>query len=359
MKPSVLFVGLATYSRVGGLQNFNRRLIANLGALVDEGALQNCHAHLMDDRASDLPHQPGVDIVGFAQDRAGLILRTLARSRRSDHLLIGHINLVLLAGLAKLLRPSLRTTLFVHGDDVWNDGLRAKRPYEPFLLKWVDRIVSVSTYTAGIMAREYHVPSERFTIYPNAIDDFAPSGRATSGHHVLCVTRLGTGDHRKHVDQLIRAIGELAARGRPATLSIVGDGPLRPDLEALSHTLKLEDRVQFLGRVADEVLDQAYASSDVFALPSSKEGFGIVYLEAWSHGLPVICGSLGAPREIITDGVDGLVADQSDVSDLADKIDALLSDPLRAREMGQNGCRKVRRSYLNRNALENLRPLLS
>jgi phosphatidylinositol alpha-1,6-mannosyltransferase len=48
-------------------------------------------------------------------------------------------------------------------------------------------------------------------------------------------------------------------------------------------------------------------------LPSSKEGFGIVYLEAWQHGLPVICSSKGAPKEIVADGVDGFVVDPEDI----------------------------------------------
>lgn len=357
--PSVLFLGLATYSRVGGLQNFNRRVIANLGALVAEGAIGKAVVHLMDDRAEDLPEIPGVTLWGLGRDRLALIWRTLTASQHADVLLVGHINLLFVAWLVRLLRPSLRTALFVHGDEVWNDALRPRRRHETWMLRCIDRIASVSTYTARVMGEQYRAPADRFVIFPNAIDDFTdPPPRATPGRHILCVTRIGEGDRRKHVDHLIRAVGLLRDRGRPATLTHVGDGALRSELESLTRALLLDDAVRFAGRVTDEALTQLYAEADVFALPSSKEGFGIVYLEAWSHGVPVLCGTKGAPHEIIQDGVDGRIADEDDPADIADKLDDLLSRP-DAAEMGRRGLGKVRAHYLNTNALDNLRRLIT
>jgi phosphatidylinositol alpha-1,6-mannosyltransferase len=360
--PSVLFVGLATYSRVGGMQNFNRRVIANLGTLVQAGHVAGAAAWLMDDRTEDLPTIPGVALTGFGRDRLAMIRRLIAAIAalgRGTVLLVGHINLLPLAWLARLLRPQLRTVLFVHGDEVWNDELRRRRPYEPWMLRGIELIASVSAYTARMMAQEYRVAQTKFIVFPNVIDDFAdPPPRSARGHHILCVTRIGPGDRRKNVDQLIRAVGLLRARGRPVRLTHVGDGELRGELEALVQDLSLGDAVRFRGRVSDEVLGQLYAEADVFALPSSKEGFGIVYLEAWSRGLPVLCGEKGAPHEIIDDGVDGRVADEADVTDLADKLDNLLSRP-DAATMGLRGLAKVRARYLNDRALDNLRQLLT
>jgi glycosyltransferase involved in cell wall biosynthesis len=357
--PSVLFLGLATYSRVGGLQNFNRRVIANLGALVSEGLAGQAVVHLVDDSAADLPQIPGATLFGFGRDRLTMIARTLAASRRADVLLVGHINLLSVAWMVRMLRPGLRIVLFVHGDEVWNDALRARRPHEPWMLRSIDQVASVSTYTAQVMGEQYRVPADRFVIFPNAIDDFvAPPQRVTRGRRILCVTRIGEGDRRKHVDQLIRALAVLRDRGRPATLTHVGDGALRGELEGLARDLSLDDQVRFAGRVTDQELARLYAEADAFALPSSKEGFGIVYLEAWSYGLPVMCGARGAPHEIIEDGVDGRIANDGDVADIADKLDDLLSRP-DAVQMGQNGLNKVRTRYLNANALDNLRRLIS
>lgn len=94
-------------------------------------------------------------------------------------------------------------------------------------------------------------------------------------------------------------------------------------------------------------LETAYAKATVFALPSSKEGFGIVYLEAWQHRLPVICSSKGAAKEIVEDGVDGFVVDPEDIGLLADRLKFLLSDPERAKAMGESGRRKVEAHYLD------------
>lgn len=359
MKPTVLFIGLETYSLVGGLQNFNRRLLGNLGALVADGHVAYARAHLMGDRPEDLPVGLHVEFAGFGRARAGFIRRSLARARSADWLLVGHINLLPLAWLAKTLKPSLKTVMFVHGDEVWNTHLRPKRPYEPYLLRAIDRVAAVSDYTAGVMARAYGVPADRFTLFPNAVDARpAPVRAEAPGRRLLCVTRMGDGDREKNVDQLIRAVGRLSDAGRPASLTIAGDGSLRPELEVLARDLGLSDQVGFLGRASDEALEAAYAQADAFVLPSSKEGFGIVYLEAWQHELPVICGTLGAPHEIIADGVDGLVADESNDSDLAAKIDSLLSDPRRARDMGRRGRLKVEARYLNTNAKANLAALL-
>jgi len=357
--PAVLFLGLATYSRVGGLQNFNRRVIANLGALAKSGHVAGAVAFLMDDRDEDLPRLPGVALRGFGRNRLAMMRDLLAASWSAGVLLVGHINLLPVAWLAKGLRPSLRTVLFVHGDEVWNDELRKRRAHEPWMLRSIDCIASVSGYTARVMQAQYGAPAERFVLFPNAIDDFSdPPAREARGRHVLCVTRIGEGDRRKHVDQLIRAIGLLRDRGRPARLTHVGDGALRPELVALARDLALDDAVRFAGRVDDETLAKLYADADVFALPSSKEGFGIVYLEAWSHGVPVLCGKRGAPHEIIDDGVDGRIANEDDPSDIADKLDDLLLRP-DAPEMGQRGLAKVRARYLNSTARDNLRSLVT
>lgn len=356
--PFVLFLGLATYSRVGGLQNFNRRVISNLGVLAAEGSIGEAVIHLMNDRAADFPEIPGVTLRGFGRATLAFINQALSSSQRTDVLLVGHINLLPAAWLVRLLRPSLKTVLFVHGDEVWNDALRPRRAYEPWMLRCVDRIASVSGYTARVMAEQYRVPMGRFVVFPNAIDDFAdPFPLEKRGRHILCVTRIGDGDRRKHVDQLIRALALLRDRGRAASLTHVGEGTLRGELETLTRDLSLDGLVSFAGRVSDEALAKLYAEADLFALPSSKEGFGIVYLEAWSRGLPVLCGTKGAPHEIVEDGVDGRVANEEDPSDIADKLDDLLSRP-DAAQMGWAGLNKVRAHYLNTNALNNLRRLI-
>ena len=118
---------------------------------------------------------------------------------------------------------------------------------------------------------------------------------------------------------------------------IVGEGPLRNELEALSSALGLADRVRFLGRLPYVTTMQEVAAADIFSLPSWGEAFGIVYLEAMARMRPVIgCLDNGA-ADIINDGVDGLLIPPYDEVALAQALESLLSDPERCRRMGLAG----------------------
>jgi glycosyltransferase involved in cell wall biosynthesis len=142
-------------------------------------------------------------------------------------------------------------------------------------------------------------------------------------------------------------------------LQVVGEGPLKSELASLARELAVGERVEFLGRISDGRLAEAYAQACLFAMPSSKEGFGIVFLEAWLHGLPVICGTQDAAVEIITDGVDGFAVNPWDIETLAAKIAILLADPDMAAAMGLAGADKVRSRYLMGHFKGNLEKLIA
>jgi glycosyltransferase involved in cell wall biosynthesis len=308
-----------------------------------------------------MPHELFAEMGAFSGDRMRFIARVIAAARKCDLLLIGHINLLPIAAALKVANPSIRSSLFVHGDEVWNGTARGRRFYEPALLRCVDVIASVSHYTAAVMAREFGVPPAKFQIFPNAVDtENHTLPRSDRGARaILTVTRLGAGDRRKNIDALIRAISLLKSQGRAALLEVIGDGALRLELEALAAELGVTDEVKFLGRVSDADLRRAYDRASAFVLPSSKEGFGIVYLEAWLHALPVICGREGASHEVVSDGVDGFVCDEHDPAHLAEKIDWLLSNPYEASAMGHQGFIKTHAQYTNARAEYNLQKLLN
>ncbi len=123
------------------------------------------------------------------------------------------------------------------------------------------------------------------------------------------MTRLSAKEPYKNVDKVIRAVARLAVTLPTVRLDIVGDGDGKPALMALAESEGVTDRVSFLGRASDHELALAYSRASVFALPSSGEGFGIVYLEAWQRGLPVIGSTEGAAPEVIAHGQDGLLVD--------------------------------------------------
>jgi glycosyltransferase involved in cell wall biosynthesis len=358
---SVLFLGLETYSLIGGIQQFNQRVIRNLAAMARRAIVSHFSARLLRDRDQDVPTELQAYVRAGGTRRLRYVLDLVSELRSANTLLLGHMNLLPVAVLARWLNPSVRTVLFVHGDDAWGGPLRPPRAGDRFALRYVDVVASVSTYTARVMAKAYDLPSSKFTIFPNVVDPLPPgsvSPKHKQPRSILAVTRLGAGDRLKNVDVLIRAMAHLRAEGIGADLTVVGDGALRPELEQLAVTLGISGAVKFIGRVSDERLREEYGRSSAFALPSSKEGFGIVYLEAWQHGLPVVCGTLGAPAEIIEDGVDGFVADEGDPRDVADKLKRLIQDPTTAAAMGAMGKKKVVERYEAAVAERNLAVLI-
>jgi glycosyltransferase involved in cell wall biosynthesis len=154
-------------------------------------------------------------------------------------------------------------------------------------------------------------------------------------------------DREKNVAQMIRAVAKLKDNMPGLKHEIIGDGALRPELEALARNLSVGEIVTFRGNVSKAELNAAYARATVFAMPSSKEGFGIVFLEAWQRGLPVICSLEGASKEVVADGIDGFAVDPADIAMIADRLSLLLSQPDLARAMGERGRRKVEEKYLN------------
>jgi glycosyltransferase involved in cell wall biosynthesis len=161
-------------------------------------------------------------------------------------------------------------------------------------------------------------------------------GKNGSGVRLLYVGRIS---REKDLDVLAEAYRKVREQGHPIQLFLVGDGPYS---EALAATLP---EAVFPGYLTGEQLATAYASADIFVFPSTTDTFGNVVIEAQASGLPVIVSDLGGPKELVENGVNGLVTKARDVEDLACAIALLVSDPKRRIQMGE----KARHSVLYRN----------
>lgn len=209
-------------------------------------------------------------------------------------------------------------------------------------------IVTTRTYAATSRAVWRYNP----TVIPNAVDhqrfrpDVDGSGvRAKLGipKEVPVVLLVGRIVPHKGIEHFVEA-----ARYAPeARFLVAGEGSLREPMKRLAASMGVSDRVRFVGRVSEARLPEVYAACDVFVLPSVSrlEAFGIVALEAMATAKPVIVADIPGVREMIVDGVDGLLADPVNTLDLADKIRRLLADPEARRAMGQRGREKVLESF--------------
>jgi glycosyltransferase involved in cell wall biosynthesis len=150
----------------------------------------------------------------------------------------------------------------------------------------------------------------------------------------------------KGVDVLLSAMARLPSEidGRPVVLVIVGEGPLRDDLQALSNNLGIAERVKFIGWLRSP--QAAYASADVIAFPSRQhEGFGLVILEAWAAGKPLVTTRALGPREITLHEENALQVDCGDDRAMAEALQKLLKDPALARALSARGEQEYRYNY--------------
>jgi phosphatidylinositol alpha-1,6-mannosyltransferase len=155
---------------------------------------------------------------------------------------------------------------------------------------------------------------------------------------------------RKGQDTLITAWPEIRAKVSGAVLLLVGDGPYAPALKRLAGRLNVGDDVIFTGPVPWAELPGYYDAADLFAMPCRTrrggldvEGLGIVYLEASATGLPVIGGDSGGAPDAILDGETGYVVNGQ--TGVAERVTELLSDPAKARAMGEKGLAWVDREW--------------
>lgn len=357
-KTRVLFLGLETYGRVGGIQRFNQRLVK---ALLSNVGTDRLTAYFTADKNTDIPIELRRVAQGFNGRKLSYLIRSFERAMHSDILILGHINLLLFGVLIKKLRPKTHLVLMAHGVEVWNDpAFRKTRAYESKLLKVVDTIATVSAYTKSIMLREFNLSKDQFMLFPNTVDPIIDDLHTpATPAFALAVSRMDKHDRTKHLDQIIRAMALLPETLSHTRLVIVGDGVFRKDLETLAQHEGVADRITFAGQVSNERLLALYQTATQFVLPSSKEGFGIVYLEAWAHLLPVICSIHGAAPEVVSDGIDGFAVEPMDTRTLAERMARLFMDVDLCNVMGRNGAKKLLSRYTTQELERNVEMLVA
>jgi glycosyltransferase involved in cell wall biosynthesis len=161
---------------------------------------------------------------------------------------------------------------------------------------------------------------------------------------ILFVGALDRAHPFKGVDYLLSVFSSI--QDPQAILMIVGDGDLRAEYTSLAVKLNVEKRTIFVGAVPNQLLPPYYAAADLLVLSSfPPESFGLVLIEAMSCGLPVLAHDIPGVRSIVSDGIDGFLAQPGIADDLAEKIVTLLDNPRLRREMGKCGRTKAIEHY--------------
>jgi phosphatidylinositol alpha-mannosyltransferase len=200
----------------------------------------------------------------------------------------------------------------------------------------IDGRIAVSSAAAAFVGRAF--PGE-IEVIPNGVDirRFAEASaeavRLPPGRRVLWVGRL---DPRKAFPVMVEAFESLAREFPDLTLVVAGDGRDRVVAEGLPA--RVSDRVLMLGRVSHRLLPSYHAAADVFVSPATGgESFGIVLVEAMAAGVPVVATDIPGYREVVRDGVDGLLVPPRDPEALAGSIRRILREPELAARLADAG----------------------
>jgi glycosyltransferase involved in cell wall biosynthesis len=215
----------------------------------------------------------------------------------------------------------------------------------------VDTIIAVSDETAGFVKKAYPYNAHKVRTVVNGIDipenpgwdkekleaEFKIPRDAQVIVNVASLTPVK--DHAL----LIRAFAHLKKDNAKATLLLVGDGPLRGDLEELSREVGCRDSIVFAGERIDG--PEIIAACDVFCISSSAEGTSIAVLETMARGCPMVLTAVGGNVDLVQDGIDGILVPHGDPVVLAGAIKTILNDRGLAMGLAEAALGKLRSDY--------------
>ena len=289
-------------------------------------------------------------------------LRRLLQAHRFD---LVHVHYATGYGVLATLAACRPRLLSVWGSDV--DEFPDKSPLHAALLRKL--LLSADALAATSLALQRrvqqllqgrsNVPEVRVTPFGVDTACFAPpprrpaTGTAGVGGAPTEATPLVIGSSKGlatlyGIDVLLQAFARLPehnAEGRTLQLRLLASGPQQAAYQALSRTLGVQARVQFVGGVAAADMPAALQALDIFVAPSRRESFGVSVLEASACGLPVVASHVGGLPEVVDDGSTGLLVPPQDPRALAEALLLLANDEPRRRAMGAAGRRLVELRY--------------
>lgn len=261
------------------------------------------------------------------------LIDALRRSRcERVHIHFGGPALEYAALACRVLRKPFTVTL--HGSDIFLRPLQAL----PMLCSMAQRVITVSTFNRNYLREEFGIPPDTVDVVTCGVDtDFFTPASDTPHRipgRIVTVARLSP--EKGH-----RYLVEAAERLRDADVQfdwrMIGDGPLRAQLESMVQERGLSGRMHFLGMQDARAVLTELRESSVFALGSTSEAAPVSYFEAMATETPVVGTRVRGVPEFVLEGITGFLVDAEDPAALADRIAELLAKPGLARSMGRNG----------------------
>lgn len=338
-----LFLTLRTFSATGGIEKVCRILGKALyeESIENNGLLQVGSMYDKQQHAWGNSYFPAENFSGYGVNKLRFIQEMVRTGIKSNLVILSHINLLAVGWLIKKLSPDTKLILLAHGIEIWYPLSSGKRK----LLHCCDKILAVSNYTADKICESHGLPSHRVMVLNNCLDPFLPLPSITKKNKtllykygfletdtiIMTLTRLSSGERYKGYDKVIEAMASLKLKHPSIKYLIAGtyDKKEKTFVENLLKKLDLQKTVIIPGFIAEELLEAHFAMSDVYIMPSRKEGFGIVFIEALYYGLPVIAGNMDGSADALLNGELGILVNPVNISQIEKAIDTIITEPLK------------------------------
>jgi phosphatidylinositol alpha-1,6-mannosyltransferase len=313
----------------GGIAQYNRDLLSVIATCDEVTEVivlpRTCVTH---------PAQVPAGVRQFApiHEKGAYALAAIGASRANEPIHIVFCGHVFMSPLALLIAKWQNAKLWVqaHGIEAWQELSYAYR----CSIEAADLITTVSRHTRRRLLEWVRIAPERVKIVANTVGpqfnpgpkpDYLIDRHKVWGKKVIMtVSRLASSEQYKGHDRVIRSLPRILRVCPDLSYVIVGDGDDLPRLSALAKEHDVEDRVLFIGQAIDSELPDYYRMADVLVMPSTGEGFGIVFLEALASGVPVVGGNRDGTVDPLADGVIGPAINPEDETALVCAITGIL-----------------------------------
>ncbi|MBS1927029.1 MAG: glycosyltransferase family 4 protein [Chitinophagaceae bacterium] len=336
----VLFLTLYVFGATGGIEKVCRVAAKALfeRTLDERMKVKLMSMHDSQEQGDSNRYFPTESFFAFNKKKLSFIAQAVREGRRSDLVILSHINLLLVGWLIKKISPKTKIILFAHGIEVWIEQSRRRK----MMFGCCDHICSVSHFTARVVEEFPRIGKSRSSVLNNCLDPFLPQktrgiqkeqlrkfyGFSDTDQVMFTLTRLSSRERYKGYDKVLEAMVNLKSKYPNLMYLVAGsyDEKEKKFLDDQIARLGLTNNVKFAGFIPDETLIDHFSMADLYVMPSMKEGFGIVFIEAMFYGLPVIAGNRDGSVDALKNGDLGLLVDPLDVHAIERAIEKVLTN---------------------------------
>lgn len=340
MPVKVLFLTLKTFGFTGGIEKVCRTMCRVLYDLSETLHIDPTVYSMYDhNHERDSRYISKKQFKGFGSNRKYFVLKSILTGLHADVILLSHVHLINIGFLIKKINPQKKIYLIAHGIEIWKTLPDAKLN----ILRSVDKIICVSKFTAEKIIATHKIPTEKIEIVNNCLDPFYFVSRdfekpksllkrykINVNHTILfSLSRVSSSEKYKGYDHNIELLPKLLET-YPNLIYLIGgkwDFEEKERLDELIKKNNLQEYIRIIGFVDEAEVTDHFLLSDMFIMPSKKEGFGIVFIEAIASGLNVIAGNKDGSVDALKNGTLGALVDPDNLLEIQNQIRLFLDHP--------------------------------